>query len=231
MDMKITILFLIVCFGTMNAQTGCVPTVLDSNILGFVCSDQRTGPYNNTKPKIRFTATDVLNIHTISTVGETDEDTEIYLYDNLSNTILAYNDDDSNCGGCKQSTIVYNENVSNSRDLYVVIAKKGCNQLTLPTSIKYNARNPYNIDPKILSPIAIVQCIGSIVQFTFDPTTTTISAPWVSLTPDIVRIDATTGLANFLTTGIATIQLRGNSSCNIINHYVVKGSLTSSINH
>lgn len=213
----------------VSAQFGCVPTALESNTQGFVCSDQIIGPYINKIYKIRFSATDVLNIHTISTVGETDEDTELYLYDDLSNTILAYNDDDANCGGCKQSTIVYNENSSNHRNLYVVIAKKGCNVLALPTKLKFNARNPYNTEPRILSPLTTIQCIGSTDQFTYDPLTTSNPSPWSSLTPSTVTINPTTGVAKFLTTGIAKIQLSGNFGCDVQNNYIVKGSLTSTI--
>lgn len=212
-----------------RAQSGCVPTTLEPIIQGFVCSDQIIGPYTNKIPKILFTATNVLNIHTISTVGETDEDTELYLYDNLSNTIVAYNDDDANCGGCKQSTIKYSESTSSLRNFYVVVAKKGCNVLILPTGLKFSARNAFNSEPQIFSPVSVIQCIGNTAQFTYDPLTTSNPSPWLSLTPEIVTIDSTTGLARFLTNGIAKIQLRGDFSCTIQNNYIVKGSLTSTI--
>ena len=214
-----------------KAQSGCVPTALEPIIQGFVCSDQIIGAYNNKIPKVLFTATNVLNIHTISTVGETDEDTELYLYDNLSNIIVAYNDDDVNCGGCKQSTIKYSESTYSLRNFYVVVAKKGCNVLTLPTGLKFSSRNEFNTDPKITSPNSVIQCIGNTVQFKYDNLTTSVPSPWLSLTPSIATIDATTGFARFLTTGIAKIQLNGNSNCIIQNNYIVKGSLTSNITH
>lgn len=216
----------------LTAQSGCISTKSEVSIQGFVCSDQSIGGdyYISNRYKINFNTTDVLNIHTFSTVGESNEDTELYLYDSTTNTILAYNDDDSNCGGCKQSTIVYNESFSNHKNLYVVVAKKGCNSITLPTKVKFSARNPYNLDPRIVTPESIIQCVGNIVTFTYDPSTTTIPSPWLSLTPDVVSINETTGVANFISSGIAKIQLQGNSSCIIINNYIVNGMETSSIN-
>lgn len=214
------------------AQTGCVSTNSEVSLQGFVCSDQLIGgdSYVGKKFKIGFNYTDVLNIHTFSTVGESNDDTELYLYDGDSNTVLAYNDDDSNCGGCKQSTLIYNEPTSNHKILYVVVAKKGCNNLTNPTKVKFSARNPYNMDPRILTPTSIIQCVGNLATFTYDPSTTTIPTPWLSLTPDVVTIDEKTGIANFISPGIAKIQLQGNSSCIIINNYIVNGMKTSTIN-
>lgn len=194
------------------------------------CSDAFIGP--QTAGIIRINLTPILssNTHVFTTVGETVGDTFLSLYDS-SNTLISSNNDATNCGGCKQSTITYGGFASGVAvsGLYLILSKPGCIGLDFTTDLKFSARNTFNSEPQITTPVEFIQCVGNKVQFEFAPNSTDVASPWSSLTPSIVTIDATSGLAVFLTTGLAEINLAGKFSCIVKNKYLVKGSPTSSI--
>jgi hypothetical protein len=194
------------------------------------CPDQYIGTQTAGVVKISLTAVISSNTHVFTTVGETEGDTFLSLYDS-SNTLISSNDDAPNCSGCKQSTITYGGFSSGGAvsGLYLILSKPGCIELDFSTNLKFSARNSYNSEPQITSPVEFIQCVGNKVQFTYAANTTSVASPWSSLTPSIVSINPTSGLAEFLTTGLAQIQLEGKSSCTVVNKYLVKGSPTSSI--
>ena len=132
----IFLFFLLIVFDFTNAYAQCIPNKVDTNNVSLGCSTLVNRAFVGHKYKIRFTPMSNTNIYTFSTVGETTEDTEMYLYDDTNNSILAYNDDDSNCGGCKQSTITYTETTMDTRYFYIVLAKSGCQDLSIKSNLK-----------------------------------------------------------------------------------------------
>jgi hypothetical protein len=157
-------------------------------------------------------------------------DTFLSLYD-VSNNLISSNDDAPNCSGCKQSSITYGgfPSVGVVNGLYLILSKPGCTGLDFSIDLKFSAKNSFNSEPQITSPVEFIQCVGNKVQFTYAANSTSVASPWSSLTPSIVSINPTSGLAEFLTTGLAQIRLEGKLSCTVVNKYLVKGSPTSSI--
>ena len=203
-----------------------------------VCEDQFVNGSNLNPGITKIKLGDMLshNLHTFTTVGESFGDTYLALYDS-SNNLIAKNDDDPNCGGCKQSTLILGDPNAPSTTLsgyYLILSKPACGSIDFDTNIKFNARNYYDSDPKISSPVATIQCVGSTVQFEYklptnvSPDNTT--NPWQSLDTNTAVID-NSGKAVFLNPGIAKIKLKVKSSCPVINNYIIIGSSTSSINY
>lgn len=203
-----------------------------------VCEDQFVNGTNVNPGITKIKLGDMLshNLHTFTTVGESLGDTYLALY-NASNVLIDSNDDDPKCGGCKQSTILLGDPAAPSTTLsgyYLILSKPGCGSIDFETNIKYNARNVYDSDPKISSPISIIQCVGSTVQFEYElPSGVTADNtinPWQSLDPTTASID-NFGKAVFLQSGIAKIKLKVITSCPIINNYIIIGSSTSTIHY
>lgn len=212
----------------------CIATHTVSN-LNPVCADQFLGEYSGGIIRINLMPINSSNKHVFSTVGESEGDTYLALYDS-SNNLLLTNNDDIDCGGCKQSTLIF-QSVSgggNVSGLYLILSKPGCAPLNFITNLKYSARNEYDTDPKIISTESIVQCVGSVANFTYNLPSRVVGDnlldPWESIDATVATIDSS-GKASFIKNGIARIKLKVKNSCPIINNYVVNGSLTSSINH
>ena len=218
----------------MNVIAQCAPTNTMSN-LNPVCADQFLGEQSLGIIKINLMPVNSSNKHVFSTVGESDGDTFLALYDSSNNLIVA-NDDDPYCGGCKQSTLVYGPIVGggNVVGLYLTLSRPSCGSLNFTTNFKYSARNEYDSDPRITTPVEIVQCIGAKVNFSYNLPPSVIADntvdKWESLDTDVASID-NSGVATLLKSGIARIKLKVKSSCPVINNYIVRGSLTSKINH
>jgi hypothetical protein len=194
------------------------------------CPDQYIGNQTAGIVKIGLVAVSSSNTHVFTTVGETEGDTFLSLYD-VSNNLISSNDDAPNCSGCKQSSITYGgfPSVGVVNGLYLILSKPGCTGLDFSIDLKFSAKNSFNSEPQITSPVEFIQCVGNKVQFTYAANSTSVASPWSSLTPSIVSINPTSGLAEFLTTGLAQIRLEGKLSCTVVNKYLVKGSPTSSI--
>jgi hypothetical protein len=216
------------------AQPPCTITNTINNV-NPVCDDNYIGIQNSGIIRINLVAINSSNKHVFSTVGESTGDTFLGLYDSSGNLISS--NDDANCGGCKQSTITYGEVLGggNVSGLYLILARPSCGSINFTTDLKYSARNEYDLDPKISSPMGTVQCLGSEVNFTYSLPPSIIgdnlSNPWSSDDTSIATINSATGRAVFINNGIAKIRLRVKNSCIIVNNYIVKGSLTSTINH
>jgi hypothetical protein len=213
----------------------CTPTNTINNV-NPVCSDDYIGIQSSGIIKIKLAPIQSSNKHVFSTVGESTGDTFLGLYDSSGN-LISSNDDDANCGGCKQSTITYGD-VSGGgivSGLYLILSKPSCGSLNFTTDLKYSARNEYDLDPKISSPIGTVQCIGSEVNFAYSLPPSIVgdnlSNPWSSDDTSVATINSASGKAIFINNGIAKIKLSVKSSCTIVNNYIVKGSLTSIINY
>lgn len=234
---RIYFLFVILIYYCSNAQCASTNTI---NNLNPICGDLFIGVQSSGIIKIKLMDLFDTNTTVFSTVGETTGDTFLALYDS-GNNLLASNDDDPNCGGCKQSTIrLVGVPYDGVRDIrlsgyYLVLSKPGCATLDFSTDLKYNSRNEYDSDPKITSPIAIVQCIGSTVNFIYSLPSGVVgdnlATPWSSEDTSVATINRSSGEVTFINNGIAKVKLSVKSSCPIINNYIVKGSLTSIINH
>ena len=230
--MKI-IVFIFFCLFFKCSIAQCIPTTIINNV-NPVCGDQFIGQYNTGIIKINLTSIASSNKHVFSTVGESYGDTYLSLYDSYNN-LISSNDDDTTCGGCKQSTLTYGpiSGGSNVSGLYLILSKPDCKELDFSTNLKFSARNEYDLDPKIDSPIETVQCLGSVVNFTYslpkDVNGDNLASPWESIDESIATIDQVSGVATFINNGIAKIKLKVKSTCEVINNYIVNGSLTSTI--
>lgn len=206
----------------------CIPTEIKGPI-NLVCSDQYLGDITGGIIKISLGSFGGENVHSFSTVGLSNEDTYLALYDSLGN-LLASNDDDTNCSSCKQSTLKYKSPFVGVSNPYLIISKPGCSSLSTSVNLKYNVRNDYNTEPKILSPINLIQCSGTSANFTHNTDSVEDANPWSSSDPNIIAIDSATGYAEFKNSGIVSITLKGKSSCNVVYFYKVVNTSTSSIN-
>lgn len=216
----------------INITAQCTSTNTISN-LNPVCEDQFLGVQSLGIIRINLLPINSANKHVFSTVGESDGDTFLALYDSSNNLILS-NNDDPDCGGCKQSTITYGpvSGGGNAVGHYLILSRPGCSSLNFTTNLKYSARNKYDSDPQITIPLDIVQCIGSRINFSYSLPSGVIAdnagSTWESLDTDVASID-NSGAAVFFKAGIARIKLKVKSSCPVINNYIVKGSTTSVI--
>ena len=232
--MRLLLTNLIVCFFYVNVPAQCVSTNTISN-LNPVCADQFLGTQSLGIIRINLMPVNSSNKHTFSTVGESDGDTFLALYDS-SNNLIASNDDDSSCDGCKQSNLIYGpiSGGGNVVGLYLVLSRPSCGSLNFTTNLKYSARNVYDTDPQITSPVDVIHCIGSKINFSYSLPPSIIAdntvGIWESLDTEVASID-NSGVAVLLKSGVARIKLNVKTSCPVINNYIVKGSLTSIINH
>lgn len=223
--------FLLIHFSSISQ---CINTNTISNLLP-VCEDQFIGEQSSGVIKINLMPVISSNKYVFSTVGESVGDTFLALYDS-SNNLLVSNDDDPACAGCKQSTLVYGSISGGATvsGLYIIVSRPSCMSLNFSMNLKYSSRNEYDTDPIIASPVSIIQCIGSTINFTYNLPTSIVadnlSTPWESLDTSVATIDST-GKAFFIKKGIAKIKLKVKSSCPITNNYIVNGSLTSTIDH
>lgn len=228
-NMKKFFLFLFI-FLRLFSSAQCVPTVvLGSPYYNLVCSDQFLGPLlDGGTVKVKLGSFTGENIHTFSTVALSEEDTYLALYDGAG-TLLMSNDDDANCGGCKQSTLVYHSPYGGISNPYLIISKPGCSPLSTSIYLKFNVRNDYNIDPKITSPINFIQCAGTTANFQYKEDSVEDANPWASSDATIIDINSATGHAEFKKPGIVQISLKGKLSCIVVDFYKVVSSSTSSI--
>lgn len=223
-------LFIFYC---CNGQCVATNTILNVNP---TCGDEFIGVQSSGIIKIKLVPISSSNKNVFSTVGQSSGDTFLELYDSANNLITS-NDDDPTCGDCKQSTITYGPITGggNVSGLYLILSKPGCSSLNFSTDLKYSARNEYDLDPKISSPISTIQCVGSTVDLLYDLPTGIVAdnliTPWSSENTTVAIVDNTTRKVNFISNGIAKIKLSVKSSCVIINDYIIKGSTTSVIEH
>lgn len=146
--------------------------------------------------------------------------------------MLAENDDATNWVGCKQSTIEYLTTEA-LNGVYIILSKKGCQELTSSTSVFYNVTNPYNVDPIIKEPnTPFYPCKDTTAQFyavTGDDTP--VSSPvWRSSDPSIATI-TNTGFISFINAGLVKIYLTGALTCEVFKTYLVVETITSAITH
>lgn len=219
----------------MYAQPPCSATNTLANQQP-VCSDQSISITDSSVPstigisKVPLTGIGAGNIHIFTTVGETNGDTFLALYD-ASDNLLVSNDDDINCGGCKQSTITYTP-VSPISGLYLIVSKPSCGSIDFDTHIKINARNIWDEHPEV-TPSTMIQCLGNSANFSYtlsgSYTPDNITNIWSSSNVAIATINSDTGYAEFVGSGNVKITLKARNSCIVENNYIIIDSSTSSI--
>jgi hypothetical protein len=225
-----TLLF--ICFGINNLLGQCTPTYTDSGLHNPVCSLQETTSYSSGIIRINFSSMLPSNLYSFTTVGSSSEDTHLAFYDS-SGVLLAQNDDAANWVGCKQSTIEYLTTVA-LNGAYVILSKKGCQELTSSTSIWYNVTNPYNKAPIIKeSNTPFYACKDTTAQFNaVIGDGTAVSSPvWKSSDPSIAEIDENTGFVSFIKADLVKIYLKDTLNCEVFKTYLVVETETSAITH
>lgn len=228
--MRLFICLIIFFLFRLLSVAQCVPTETKGPF-NLVCSDQFLDEdITGGIIKLSLGSFGGDNVHTFSTIGMSNEDTYLALYDGAGN-LLASNDDDPNCSGCKQSTLEYKSLFLGVLNPYLIISKPDCSSLSSSINLKYNVRNDFNSEPKITSPLNVVQCAGTSALFTYNSNTVEDANPWRSSDSNIISINSATGYAEFKNPGIVRITLKGKLSCDVVNLYRVVSFSTSSINH
>jgi hypothetical protein len=216
----------------MNSQ--CTPTNVIAATEYPVCSDKITSSFNTGILKLSFSEINSGATVTFSTVGETTGDTFLSYYDSVGN-LLAFNDDESNCGGCKQSTVSYtNSSGGFLAGSYLIVSKPSCGSLDFDVKIKYNQRSAYDEAPVLIFPPPLTKsidlCSSPIVTFMVSGTPPLSLTPWTSLDTSVATINSSTGEATFIKSGVAKIQVeKAGGACKAINNYIVNIMETSII--
>lgn len=221
-------LFLFFVYVPHDGYGQCVATFTDLSPKNPVCSFQWLLYPAGGKIKINLSPLTIYNRYLFTTVGESTEDTNLSLYDSLG-TLLASNDDASDCLGCKQSTILFNA-TGLYTGAYLILSKSGCEDLDTG-NIRFNVTNDYDFAPEIIEPeTPFYPCKGK----TFDLDTSANSLPvnaWSSSDPGVATINSDTGVVTFIKSGTVKIKLIGNFSCETIKTYHVIATETSFITH
>jgi hypothetical protein len=225
---KIALSFCLFIYGLNNGYGQCLPTFTDFGPYNPVCSFQWLSYPGGGQIRINLSPLTIANTYRFTTVGETVEDTYLAFYDS-SGTVLASNDDDADCLGCKQSTILFDSQALYS-GAYLILSKSGCQDLSV-ANMRFNVTNNYDAPPDIVEPeIPFYPCKGRTV----DLDTSAISLPvnpWSSTDSSVAVINSATGIVTFLKAGIVQIKLIGNLNCETIKTYHVVATETSAITH
>lgn len=197
----------------------------------WFCSTKQYTTTSSGAVKIPINKLGIDNEFSFSTVGWTTEDTYLELYDG-NGILLASNDNDSACGGCTQSTLVYTNSTGaliETPTPYLIISKKGCLPLDAGISFWYNVDNVYDSPPTIVTQATDLmgKCVNDLVDFeatNMSHLTPANIDPWSSSDPLVLSIDRDTGMGQIHKSGAVIITATGGlmGNCEVKKRYVIK---------
>ena len=208
--MKRFIILLVLNMGLMNTYAQCTPTYDYASSLNPVCSFQQIGPFGSLHGIVKIPLSPLApnNLYRFTTVGLSEGDTQLFLFDGTG-TQIAENDNntinDVDTYESLQSTITYTP-TTQVMGGYLILAKTGCAPLDFETKLEYNVVNSYDY-PYLIENLEDNMCVGSTVTLTVASGGN--ARNWNSSDPSVATITGT-GEVTFWSEGRVEISAETN---------------------
>lgn len=198
--------YMVMVLGLCVSQAQCIPTTSWSTPLNPVCTLVEIGPFDASDGivKIPLSPMDPNNEYRFSTVGLSDGDTHLFLYDAADNLIIENDNNglnDVDTYESLQSTITYTP-TTRIMGGYLILAKQGCDPLDFETKLEFNVVNTYDY-PYLIENLEDNMCVGNTVNLTVASGGN--ARNWMS-SDTSVAVVTQTGTVTFLAEGLVRIS-------------------------